>query len=746
MTPFNPNFLFAILFQTSPHIGSSTPIFFAEIVLMLLVGRLLGELMLRIRQPEVMGQLIAGILIGPTVLGNVWPGAHAILFPGTPDLKAMIDGVSQVGILMLLLLAGMETDFRIVGQKKRAAFMTSISGIVVPFGCGLVLGELLPDSLLPAPDKRLVTALFLATALSISSIKIVAMVLMEVDFMRRNLGQLMLASAIIDDTIGWIIVAVISGVAAEGVLNFKHVGLTLGGTLVFLGLSFLFGRALVTHIIRWTNDTFHLEFSVLSAILVLMFLMAVVTDVIGVHTVLGAFTTGVLAGQSPMMTNRIREELRGVVLGLFAPIFFAVAGLSVNLTILAQPLQLKLAIGLILIASFGKLSGCFVGAKLGALTSREAIALAIGMNARGTTEVIVATIGLSIGILNNDFFTLIVIMAVSTTMIMPPLLRWALARIPLTESEKERLEREEEEADEFVPHVERLLIVADQYRSGEMAAKLGGLFAGTRKVMATVLFLKQNKTDHDDSQQNIEQSVRCALEFATKRSNHIQDTDSDDKKSAEPPAQLMTVKSSDEPSEAVTREIRNGYDIVFVGLADALSINGKSVMKLNSSIEHVIKEFKDPLAILVNKDLSTRKLDLESINILVPITGTSYSRIAAEVAITIAKGCAGKVTALNISPPPKQTGFARLSREHLRPGRAVLADIHKLGKREGVSIKTMALIRPTPEPAILNQVHNGQHNLLVLGANVRPGSSLFFGHSILTLLKEADCSVLVVSS
>ncbi|HEY6247892.1 MAG TPA: cation:proton antiporter [Pyrinomonadaceae bacterium] len=746
MTPFNPNFLFGLFFQTSSPAGSSIPIFISEIVLMLLVGRLLGEFMLRIRQPEVLGQLIAGILIGPTVLGNVWPSAHAMLFPGTPELKAMIDGVSQVGILMLLLLAGMETDFGIVRQKKRAAFMTSVAGIVVPFGCGLVLGELLPESLLPAPERRLVTALFLATALSISSIKIVAMVLMEVDFMRRNLGQLMLASAIIDDTIGWIIVAVISGIAAEGALNFKKVGLTLGGTLIFLGMSFLFGRTFVTHIIRWTNDTFHLEFSVLSAILGLMFLMAVVTDVIGVHTVLGAFTTGVLAGQSPMMTSRIREQLRGVVLALFAPIFFAVAGLSVNLTILAQPLQLKLAIGLILIASFGKLTGCFLGAKLGSLTGREAIALAIGMNARGTTEVIVATIGLSIGILTNDFFTLIVIMAVSTTMIMPPMLRWALARIPLTASEKERLEREEQEADEFVPHVERLLIVADQNRSGELAAKLGGLFAGTRKVMATVLFLKPNQTDHDDSQRNIEQSARRAMEFATKRSDDIQNTKSDEKKTDEPPAQLTTVKSSDAPSEAVAREIRNGYDMVFVGLADALSLNGKSVMKLTSSIEQVIKEFKDPLAILVNKDHSTRNLDLESINILVPITGTSYSRIAAEVAIAIAKGCAGKVTALNVSPPPKQTGFARLSREQLRPGRDVLANIRNLGKREGVAVKTLAQIRPTPEPAILNQVHKGEHNLLVLGANVRPGSSLFFGHSILTLLKEADCSVLIVSS
>jgi len=427
-----------------------TPIiFFAEIVLMLVVGRLLGELMLRIRQPEVLGQLIAGILIGPTVLGNIWPGAHHLLFPNTPEQKRMIAGLSQLGILLLLLLAGMETDFAIVWRQKRKAFFSSISGIIVPFACGLVLGELLPDSLLPAPEKRLVTALFLATALSISSIKIVAMVIMEVGFMRRNIGQLIMASAILDDTIGWIIVAVISGIAAKGVFNLRGVGFTVAGTLIFLALSFTFGRAIMAHIIRWTDDNLRLEFSVLSVILILMCLMAIGTDLIGVHTLLGAFVCGILVGQSPTMTRHIREQIRGLVVALFAPVFFAVAGLSVDLTVLKNLHMLELAFGLILIAGVGKLVGCFAGGKLGGLSAREAIALAFGMNARGTTEVIIATIGLSIGVLTKDFYTLIVVMAITTTMAMPPMLRWALARIPATGSEKERLEREEAEVRGF---------------------------------------------------------------------------------------------------------------------------------------------------------------------------------------------------------------------------------------------------------------------------------------------------------
>src|SRR5215831_5746162 len=161
---------FLLFQQSSPSTADhSTVIFFAEVLLMLLIGRFLGGLMRRLRQPEVLGQLVAGIVLGPTIFGKYLPGMHSLIFPDTVELKNMIDGISQLGILMLLLLAGMETDFTIVRRQKRTAFFSSLSGIVLPFGCGFVLGQLLPVSLLPAPDRRFITSLFLATALSISS-------------------------------------------------------------------------------------------------------------------------------------------------------------------------------------------------------------------------------------------------------------------------------------------------------------------------------------------------------------------------------------------------------------------------------------------------------------------------------------------------------------------------------------------------------------------------------------------------
>jgi Kef-type K+ transport system membrane component KefB len=176
----------------------------------------LGEAMQRIGQPAVIGQLIAGILLGPSVFGAIWPEAQRAVFTANPQQQSMIDAVSQLGILMLLLLTGMETDLRLVKKARRAAISTSAAGIIVPFACGFALGELLPAAMLPKPDQRIITSLFLGTALSIASVKIVAMVVREMGFMRRNVGITLIASAIIDDTVGWVIVAIISGLAVHG--------------------------------------------------------------------------------------------------------------------------------------------------------------------------------------------------------------------------------------------------------------------------------------------------------------------------------------------------------------------------------------------------------------------------------------------------------------------------------------------------------------------------------------------------
>ena len=717
------------------HKGPSEVVFIAEVLALMIVGRLLGELMLRWGQPAVMGQLVAGLLLGPSFFGLIAPDLQHAVFPRTPDQKAMIDGVSQFGILLLLLLTGMETDLRLVRQSGRASIYASLMGIIVPFACGVALGEMLPDALLPDPQKRLITSLFLGTALAIASVKIVAVVVREMNFLRRVVGQVILASAIIDDSIGWIIVSVIFSLALHGAIEPLSVAQSVIGTVLFMIASFTIGRRLVFFAIRWVNDTFVSEFAVITAILVIMCIMALITHLIGVHTVLGAFVAGILVGESPILTKHIDEQLRGIITAFFAPVFFGIAGLSADLTILADPKMAMLTAGLILIASVGKFGGAFVGAELGGLTRREGFALACGMNARGSTEVIIATVGLSMGALNQDLFTMIVAMAVITTMAMPPTLRWALSRIPMRKEEKERLDREDMEARGFVPHLERLLIAVDDGANGKFASRIGGILAGHNAMPTTVMHIEAAKKRGNGAAAAANEKVKQAAETIQAVAGRTQATkggkDADDGKLDI----STTVKTAPQP-EHIAEEAEKGYGLMLIGL-------GKAVVRQNEfsdDITNLAAGFDGPLAVTdVRGDLVDDPLR-GRLNILVPVNGTELSRRAAEVAIVVARASRASITALYVAPGGRTKKRSRANEE------AILKDIAKLADTYDVEIKTTVRAHLAADEAIVKEMHRRRSNLVVLGVGRRPGERLFFGDTAAALLEKSDRALLFVAT
>ncbi|HVW74861.1 MAG TPA: cation:proton antiporter, partial [Rhizomicrobium sp.] len=272
--------------------GKAEALLVAEVLLLLVVGRVLGEGMQRIGQPALMGTLLAGIVLGPSLFGWLWPNAQHFIFPKDEAQKGMIDGLSQIGILMLLLLTGMETDLKLVRKSGAAAIAIALCGIAFPFACGYLLGQFGPARLFDGlgHGSRLVPSLFLGTALSISSIKIVAMVVREMNFMRRNLGQVIVATAIMEDTSGWVIIAITFGIAGAGAggsgrhgVDLLGLAKTVGGVGLFLLFCFTAGRWLVFSIIRWVNDNVRSEFAVVTAILVIMGVLAEVTQLLGVR-------------------------------------------------------------------------------------------------------------------------------------------------------------------------------------------------------------------------------------------------------------------------------------------------------------------------------------------------------------------------------------------------------------------------------------------------------------------------------
>ena len=736
---------------------SSIASFVAELGILLLVGRLMGEAAQRIGQPAVMGQLVGGVLLGPSVLGLLWPQAQHLLFPTGAVQKSMIDGVSQLGILMLLLLTGMETDLPLVRRVGRSAIMVAIAGVAIPLACGIGLGEMLPASLLPKPDARFVTALFLGIALSISSVKIVAMVVGEMNFMRRDIGQIIVASAILEDTIGWVVVAIAFGLASAGTIDIWSVGRSVLETALFLGASLTIGRRIVFLLIRFANDNFRSDFSVVTTILVIMVAMALTTQWIGVNLVLGAFVAGVLVGESPILTRHIDEQLRGLIVALFMPVFFGLSGLSADLTVLKNIDLALLAFGLIVIASAGKSLGAFVGAKLGGLVGSEALALASAMNARGSTEVIIATIGLSMGVLSQNLFTLIVTMAIITTVAMPPMLRWSLSRVPMREDERIRLEREEIDARGFVTNLERLLLAVDDSPNGKFAARLAGVIGGAIGKPTTVLELTEGRADKKAG--NRKASAKTSTKTLAKTSPDEEPSDdstSEVKSAAEQVTTLhahpedkkqgsidvTTVRKSNVGPEEIEAEARKGYDFLIIGVRETRTSKGGFA----ESVSEIAAKFAGPVAIVDTHGATTDRLLEGLAKIVVPVNGTEVSRRAAEVAFALARASDAQVTVLYVISPPdgKKPGRAR-SRAERRNDKAVLQDISALAKRYSVNVRRSMPENAAPVDAILKEAKRG-YDLIVVGANRRPGDTLFFGNTAAAILDRAPTAKLFVAS
>jgi nucleotide-binding universal stress UspA family protein len=546
------------------------------------------------------------------------------------------------------------------------------------------------------------------------------------NFMRRKLGMTLIASAIIDDTVAWTIIAITSSLALHGVVSASSLAQSVVGTGLFLLASFTLGRRLVFALIRWTNDRLVSEVPVVTAILVVMGLMALTTHLIGIHTVLGAFVAGILVGESPILTRHIDEQLRGLVVALFMPVFFSLAGLHADLSVLGNPQLLLLALGLIAIASIGKFAGAFLGGALGRLSVRESLALACGMNARGSTEVIVASIGLSIGVISQDLFTMIVTMAIATTLAMPPTLRWALARLPLHEEEKARLAREAFEAKGFVSKLERLLVAVDDSANGKLALRLAGLLAGSRGITTTVLHL-----GHAGAEALVRNAIARSGSSASQQVHR---------------KVHLTLRSNVLPAEsAIPSEMQKGYDLLILGIGKTVAPHGG----FHEQISRIATMFEGPLAVVVARGAHFEHPEEGGLNILLPVRGNKVSRRGAEVALALTRPGDRPLTAFyvlsTVGLGAAQRRLRRATPTH-RHEESVLKEIVELADWYGQSIRTALRLNVAPEDAILRQARLGDYNLIVMGVGRPAGATLFFGKVAAAVLENSDRSILFLSS
>lgn len=404
-------------------------VFLLQIGLLLSLALLLGRLAIRFGMPAVVGELCVGVLLGPSLLDRLAPDVTAWLLPKEPVQFHLLEAFGQVGVLLLVGVTGIQLDFALVRKKGLDAAKISLSGLVVPLCLGIGCGFLLPAALYADGADRGVFALFLGVTMCVSAVPVIAKTLMDMGLLHRNVGQLTLTAGMVDDAVGWLLLSIVSAMATVGV-SIGKIAASFGHLLLVIAVAYA-ARPLVRQILKRADD----PGVTVSAITAMILLSAAGTHALGLEAIFGAFLCGLVIGSTGELDAARLAPLRTFVLAFLAPVFFATAGLRMDLTALAEPSVLVAAIVVVLVAIIGKFVGAFVGALLSRLNRWEALALGAGMNARGVVEVVVAMVGLRLGVLSTDTYTIIVLVAIITSLMAPPILRYAMSRVEQTAEE-----------------------------------------------------------------------------------------------------------------------------------------------------------------------------------------------------------------------------------------------------------------------------------------------------------------------
>lgn len=419
VAPLGPHALLVLLLQLGVLLG---------------LALLLGRLAVKLRMPALVGELSAGVIVGPSLLAHLAPGVQGWLWPHDTGQQHLLDAVGLIGVLLLVGITGMHIDLDLVRRKGATVAWVGAGGLLIPLAAGIGIGFAMPTSV--AGSNRPVFVMFLGVALSVSAIPVIAKILLEMRLLHRNIGQLVVSAAAVDDIAGWLMLSMVSAMATNG-LRAGQVAWSVAALVGVVAATALVGRPVVRVTLRLAARSADPGVRTAAAV-VLILLFAAGTHALGMEPILGAFLAGILIGSSGLLDLEWLTPLRTIVMSVLAPIFFATAGLRMDLTALIRRDVLLAAVVVLAVAILGKFAGGYLGARAARMHHWEGLALGAGLNARGVVEVIVAMVGLRLGILGTEGYTIIVLIAVVTSLMAPPILRYAVARIPVTTEETDR--------------------------------------------------------------------------------------------------------------------------------------------------------------------------------------------------------------------------------------------------------------------------------------------------------------------
>ena len=746
--------------------------------LLLLATRTVAEVARRFGQPEVLGELLGGFLIGPSVMGALLPGFYRSLF-GNAVVGQGMSLLSWIGAILLLLIAGLEADLLILRQKAVPGLLSAAGAI----GSSLVVATWLTVKVL---HRAPANSFFLGLVYSVTAVSVVAKLLIERGTLRRDYAQVMLAAGIASEILVWPLISVLSslhGGSNPWVAGARSTALAIA----FFAFMLTLGRRFTFWAMRRVADLTGIANGELSLILLLVSISAILTAAIGLHPLLGAFAFGVLLSRAPRATIALKDRLQALTVSFFAPIFFGLAGMRVNLFELHGWRSMEGIAVLLVLAGAAKILFGWLGATLGGLPRLEAASIGIGLNLKGGSDVVVAIVGVELGLLSPDLYTMYAVVAILTVLVTPPVLKYLADRALPGRAETERLNHEEARRRAYFADMERVLVPLVAELRPDLSSSVVEAIAAAKQQQREIFDITELASSTDPSltrEQTTDALVEASHRLARAGEHaHVElrhallgsASASEAGEAATPNSSLAGGVAAGEASggveveqnadhPAVHQADRKTQDetshlldsilaeaatqqILVIG-ADAVDAES-SRLSFGSLHDALIQRVACDVLVLVAPEQDPARHFAHTKRILVPVNGLEHSLAAADVAAYLARALDAEVVLFNVAHARLDMMFWKES-EHqdlLQAGYTIVREAQfrmaRLGVRESVEVQMGA----DPAYSILAELERHPYDLVVVGAIMRSSEGdLALGNTIDHLLRHAKVPRLLLVS
>lgn len=624
--------------QVTHAIENEVLLLLVQVALILGLSRVMGVLFARMRQPQVVGEMVAGIMLGPSVLGAICQHFHSnlqqMLFPPGTSME-LLNLLSELGVIFFLFLVGLEFEMDLVKNRGRSTLFTALSSIAVPFVLGVGVALFLERQGLFGDVPRLPAALFVGAAMSVTAFPVLARILTERNLQKTKLGVAAIAAAAINDVAAWIILAFVVAIAHTAVQAGKGGGhwdalrtLALAGA--FAAVMLVFVRPFLRRLQLIYDRQGRLSQNVVAVLFLLILASAWSTERIGIHAMFGAFLLGVVLPKGTQFVRHITEKLEDFTVVFLLPIFFAYTGLKTQLGLLNQPILWLFALLILAAACLGKFGGAAVVARAFGSTWREASAIGVLMNTRGLVELVILSVGLQFGVINDKVFAIMVVMALVTTFMTTPLLYWIYPPY--------LLEKEIKEGEPHPPELKKpftvLISVAAPKSAGpllRLADFISGPGSSDRRLYALHL---RRPIDRPEFRSGLREAQQAPADetfrtlMAAAESQQI-------------PVEMISFISRNVPRDISRVSIERQADLVLIGFHQPVF----SRSLLGGTVRRILAYTPSDVAVLVDRGF------LNAQRVLVPFLGGRHDRLAMDIAGRFARNAKAQVTVLHVTAP-----------------------------------------------------------------------------------------------